>query len=128
MSKALLKLDKYVQSVSIQVGRAELGEDTMGTHFSELIVALKPVENEETESVRGEINKALALFPGVKCSVLPFLEERIEETIAGARAEVAVRIYGNDLDTIDHKAEEVEQLLRSLRGSGDVRFHHPEET
>ncbi|MBI4603633.1 MAG: efflux RND transporter permease subunit [Planctomycetes bacterium] len=118
----------FVESVSVQVGRAELGEDTAGPDFGELIVALEPTGDEEgAEAARFEIRKALAGFPGAKFAVLPFLEERIEETISGSRAELAVRAYGDDLDLLDRLAEEIERVLRSVPGSADVRFQRSEE-
>lgn len=128
VSRALLALEEDVESVSLQVGRAELGEDTAGTSFSELIVALKPPgDEEEAEEVRARINGVLGGFPGLKFSVLPFLEERIEETISGTRAEVAVRVYGDDLDLLDRKAGEIEEALQRVPGSADVVYRVPRE-
>ncbi len=123
VSRALLALPR-IQSVAIQVGRAELGEDTASTDFSELVVALQPPYTQEAgEEIRREVRQTLASFPGAKFAVKSFLEERIEETISGTTAEVVVRIYGDDLDVLDQKAEEVEQLLKKIPGSAEVQFH-----
>ncbi len=122
-----LRALKYVESVSQQTGRGELGEDTTGTEFSEFIVALKPLEGEEAELAQGEIRKAVAKFPGLVFGVKTFLKERIEETIAGTRAALAVRVYGEDLDVLDQKARELEHVLKSIPGADDVRFLSSEE-
>ena len=50
-----------------------------------------------------------------------FLTERIEETISGVAAEVAVKIFGDDLDVMDQKAREVAQLLSGIEGADDVQ-------
>lgn len=126
VTKELLS-SKYVQSVSQQTGRGELGEDTVGTEYSEFIVALKPLEGEEAEAAQWEIRKAMAKFPGLVFAVKTFLKERMEESIAGTRAELAVRVYGEDLDLLDRKAQEVEQTLKGIPGADDVRFLRSEE-
>ncbi|MBI4564299.1 MAG: efflux RND transporter permease subunit [Planctomycetes bacterium] len=110
-----------VQTVSQQAGRAELGEDAVGTEFSEFIVRIKPERADEAEKVQSELRAALARFPGVQFAVKTFLVERIEETISGARAEVVIRVYGNDLNVIDRKAEEVAELLSGIHGASDIQ-------
>ena len=87
VTEELLK-NPHIRSVSQQAGRAELGEDTWGTHYSEFHVDLKPLSADEAEKVTGEIRDALEKFPGLTFKVLPFLAERIEETLSGATAQV----------------------------------------
>jgi Cu/Ag efflux pump CusA len=115
----LLK-NPHLRAVSQQAGRAELGEDTWGTHYSELHVDLAPMSGEEAERVPGEIRAALLKFPGANFKIMPFLVERMEETLSGATAPVAVNIFGDDLDLLDAKAEEVRAILAGLRGAVDV--------
>src|SRR5947208_17018096 len=91
VTQELLK-NPHIRSVSQQAGRAENGEDTWGTHYSEFNVDLKPLSGEEAEGVMGEIRDALLKFPGLTFRVLPFLAERMEETLSGATAQVAVNI------------------------------------
>jgi CzcA family heavy metal efflux pump len=115
----LLK-SRYVRSVSQEAGRAENGEDTFGPHYSELHVDLKPLAGEEAEAAETEIRAILAKFPGVSFTVMSFLAERMEETISGTTAQFVVDIFGNDLDVLDQKAEQIRQMLARIPGAVDV--------
>lgn len=127
ISRDLLQ-SPYVRSVAQAVGRAELGEDTAGTDFSEFNVSLKPLDDEDDlEAAKFEIRTILARYPGVKCAVKTFLVERIEETISGVKADLAVKVFGNDLDVIDEKAAEIESILKTVDGRADVQFVRPTE-
>ncbi|MBI3408746.1 MAG: efflux RND transporter permease subunit [Planctomycetes bacterium] len=117
----LLK-NPHIRSVSQQAGRAENGEDTWGTHYSEFHVDLNPLGGEEAEFVMAEIREALIKFPGVSFKVMPFLAERIEETISGVTAQVVVNIFGDDLDVIDRQAALVREVLTQVPGSTDVEL------
>lgn len=120
-----LRRNPRIRSVSQAVGRAEKGDDTWGTHYSELNVDLKPVAGDEAEAVQGEIRQALAKFPGVSFSVKTFLSERIEETVSGATAQVVVKLFGDDLDALDAKAREVAGVLAGIPGAADVQVQAP---
>jgi Cu/Ag efflux pump CusA len=109
----------HIRTVSVQAGRAELGEDTWGTHYSELHVELAPLGGEEAELVVGEIRQALLKFPGAKFKILSFLAERMEETLSGTTAEVVVNIFGDDLRLLDAKAQEVLQIVKETPGHVD---------
>ncbi|HVR84657.1 MAG TPA: efflux RND transporter permease subunit, partial [Planctomycetota bacterium] len=127
ISRALLG-SQYVRSVAQATGRAELGEDTTGTDFSEFNVSLKPLDDEdEAEAAKFEIRTILSKFPGVKFAVKTFLVERIEETISGVKADLAVKVYGNDLAVLDDKAAEIERILAAIPGRADVQFLRSEE-
>lgn len=114
-----------IRSVAQQVGRAESADDTWGPHYSEFHVDLKPLSGEEGESVQGEIRQALSKFPGVYFAIKPFLTERIEEVLSGLTAEVAIKIFGDDLDVLDQKAREIAQIISSIRGAVDVQVESP---
>ena len=120
VTKELLK-NPHIRSVSQQAGRAEQGEDTWGPHYSEFHVDLQPLEGEEAELVTGEIRQALGKFPGLTFKVMPFLAERIEETISGVTAQFVVNIFGDDLDELDRKAEEIRKVLSQVNGAVDVQ-------
>jgi CzcA family heavy metal efflux pump len=119
VTSELLK-DKRILSVAQQAGRAEMGEDTFGPHYSEVHVELAPMDGEAAERFIEEIRKPLLQFPGLTFRVMPFLVERMEETLSGATAEVVVKLYGNDLDALDRAAEKVRSLMLQMRGAVDV--------
>jgi len=116
-----LRTNSHIRSVSQRVGRAELTDDTWGTHYSEFNVDLVPLTGEEGEVVQSEIRQALTKFPGVYFAIKPFLTERIEEIITGVSGQVVIKIFGNDLDQIDRSAQDVARVLSSVPGAADVQ-------
>lgn len=127
VSTALLKLP-FVRSVAQDTGRAEMGDDTAGTHSSEIDVDLKPVEGKQAESALADIRHALAPIVGANFSVNTFLTERVEETLSGFRAAVVVNIFGKDLDTLDANAAQVAQVLKQIPRAADVQLQSPPGT
>jgi CzcA family heavy metal efflux pump len=121
VSLELLK-NPHIRSVSQQAGRAEQGEDTWGPHYSELHVDLQPLSGEEAETTESEIRQTLGKFPGLTFQVMPFLAERIEETISGVTAQFVINIFGDDLDVLDEKAVEIRQVLSQVDGAVDVEM------
>jgi CzcA family heavy metal efflux pump len=114
----LLKIP-YVRSVAQRVGRAEqVEEDIWGTYYSEINVDLKPGSN--ADLARAEIQKVVAQFPGINFAINTFLTERIEETISGYTASFVVNIFGNNLDLLDQKAQEIARILGRIRGATDI--------
>jgi len=124
ISVELLKIPQ-IASVEEQIGRAEGGEDTWGTHRGEMHVELKPTGGEDQEKVQDAIRDTLAKFPGVQSEVLTFLGDRIGETISGETAQVVVNIFGDDLDVLDAKANEVAAALTKVPGAADVQVSAP---
>lgn len=125
ISKELLAHSNHIDTVEQQVGRAELGEDPWGPHRSEFYVALKPMPGEEEEKVEQEIRELLKKFPGITFQVLTFLGDRIGDTLAGETAPVVVSIFGEDLDLLDAKAQEVVKVLSRVPGAADVQLKSP---
>jgi CzcA family heavy metal efflux pump len=119
VTRELLR-NPHIRSVAQLVGRAEKSDDTWGTHYSEFNVDLKPLSGDEAERVPEEIREALAKFPAVSFAIKPFLTERIEETLSGVTAQVAIKLFGDDLQMLDRKAREVGRVLAGTRGAADV--------
>jgi CzcA family heavy metal efflux pump len=120
VTRALLA-DNNVVSVAQQAGRAELGEDTWGVDYNELEVDLKPVGGQGAEQVQKDIKKKLGDFPGFTFSVLPFLTERIEETLSGSTDPVVVKINGDNLAALDEAADRIVDALNKVPCSDSVR-------
>jgi CzcA family heavy metal efflux pump len=115
-----------VRSVAQRAGRAEESEDTWGSHYSEVEVDLKPgLSGEQTEAAQADIRRTFAGFIGVNASVMTFLTERIEETLSGYEASVVVNIFGNDLDVLDQKAQDVARVLGEVPGATEVQVQSP---
>ena len=124
ISEALLK-NPHLATIEQQVGRAEQGEDPWGPHRSEFHVELKPVSGEIEEKVAGEIRETLSRFPGLQSEVMTFLGDRIGETITGETAPVVVNVFGEDLELLDRKAQEIARLLEGVPGAADVQVKSP---
>jgi CzcA family heavy metal efflux pump len=124
ISDELLKIPA-IQSISEQIGRAQGGEDTWGSHRGEMHIELKPIPGQDQEKVQDQIRATLGQFPGVQTEVLTFLGDRIGETMSGETAQVVVNIFGDDLDVLDEKANEVASLLNKMPGAADVQISAP---
>jgi CzcA family heavy metal efflux pump len=120
LTRRLLEIGA-VRSVCQQAGRAELGEDTAGVEYSELEVDLQRLGAEDAEVVEKAIRATVNANPGFTPAVLPFLKERIQETLSGTGAAVAVKLYGDDLDALDRAAADVARVLGGVPGAADVR-------
>ncbi|MDE2092526.1 MAG: efflux RND transporter permease subunit [Burkholderiales bacterium] len=117
-----------VRSVAQRAGRAAAVVDPVGVHVSEFEVALKPMSGAGQQRARAQIETVLAGFPGLTTSANTFLKERIDETISGYTAPVIVNIFGNDLDVLDAKAQEIAQVLGSVPGAIGVTVRSPPGT
>jgi CzcA family heavy metal efflux pump len=124
ISLELLK-NIHVATVEQQAGRAELGEDPWGPHRCELHVELNPTSAEEQETVAKDIEGILRKFPGIDYEVTTFLGDRIGETVTGETAPVVVNIFGQDLDVLDAKAQEVEKVLNSISTKVSAKVKSP---
>jgi CzcA family heavy metal efflux pump len=121
ISKEVLALP-YVQSIEQQVGRAELGEDTWGPHRSEFHVELKADSEIDQAVAQQELRSILSHYPGVQSEVVTFLGDRISESLSGVNAQVAIKIFGEDLDVLDRTAYKVLSALGRVNGIVDLQF------
>ncbi|HXN11201.1 MAG TPA: efflux RND transporter permease subunit, partial [Steroidobacteraceae bacterium] len=112
----------YVQTVEQQVGRAELGEDTWGPHRSELHVELKPGARVDQADAQAALREIVERYPGIQSEVVTFLGDRISESLSGETAQVAVKVFGDDLDTLDRVGDRVLAALSKVNGVVDLQF------
>ncbi len=124
----VLRADPRVRSVAQRIGRAELSEDTWGTHYTEFEVGLIPLTGEDAETVEHDLRTLLMGFPGVNFAIRGFLSERIEETLTGSTAELVVRVFGDDLDSLDVAARKVAEAMAAVPGTIDVSYDPPAVT
>ncbi len=121
ISRELLA-NPHIEKVEQQVGRTPLSEDPWGPNRSEIHIELAKLPPEVEAGVADEIRDVLARIPGIQTELLTFLGDRIGETISGETAQVAVDVFGPDLDRLDREAAEVASALRSIPGAVDVRL------
>ncbi|RDK03445.1 efflux RND transporter permease subunit [Paraburkholderia lacunae] len=124
VSQALMHVPG-VRLVAQRAGRANEVVDPVGVQLSEFEVDLTPMSADRQSAILRSIQDALARFPGLTTSVNTFLVERIDETISGVTAPVAVNVFGDNLDVIDRKAQDIARLLGTIRGAASVRVESP---
>jgi CzcA family heavy metal efflux pump len=121
ISREVLALP-YIQSVEQQVGRAELSEDTWGPHRSEFHVELKPDATVDQSAAEEALRGILEHYPGIQSEVVTFLGDRISESLSGETAQVAIKLFGDDLDVLDRSADKVTAALGKVKGIVDLQF------
>jgi len=124
LTQALLQVP-FVRSVAQRAGRAELGTDTMGTHESEIDVNLQAINGTQVQASQDQIRRILAEVPGAVLTSNSFLTERINETLSGYGAAVAVNVFGNDLDQLDREAAQIARILAATPGGTEVQLQSP---
>jgi CzcA family heavy metal efflux pump len=112
----------YVQSIEQQVGRAELGEDTWGPHRSEFHVELKADATVDQSEAQQKLRSILENYPGIQSEVVTFLGDRISESLSGETAQVAVKVFGDDLDALDATGDKIVATLGKVPGIVDLQF------
>jgi CzcA family heavy metal efflux pump len=128
--KITLALSKIpgVRLVAQRAGRAAEVVDPVDVNTSEFEVDLKTLSGNEQARVLADIQRTLANFPGLATSANTFLTERIDETISGFTAPVIVNIFGNNLDILDAKAQEIARILNGIPGAVGVSVQAPPGT
>ncbi|MCA9413354.1 MAG: efflux RND transporter permease subunit, partial [Candidatus Omnitrophica bacterium] len=114
-----------VDKVWTRTGTAEVATDPMGLEVSDLFIRLHPRERwtkaETQEELVTEMSEALSGFPGMRVIFTQPIEMRMAEMVAGVRADVAALIFGDDLETLESLAADVDAVLRTIPGNADVR-------
>lgn len=116
-----------VETVVSRIGAAEIASDPMGPELSDPIITLKPRKEWKTaKDLPGLIDKMRekleASLPGVGFNVTQPIALRVDELISGVKSQVAIKIFGDDLDTLKDKADEVAKVMSGVKGTEDLRI------
>ncbi|MDR1960509.1 MAG: CusA/CzcA family heavy metal efflux RND transporter [Planctomycetaceae bacterium] len=113
-----------VKNVWSRTGSAEISTDPMGTELTDLFVTLKPRSQWSKAGTQAELTllfeKTLRDLPGQRLGFSQPIEMRINELASGVRADLAVKLFGDDFEILLEKAGEMEQILNSIPGAADV--------
>jgi len=125
MEKAILRaFPDEVEHVWTRIGTAEIATDPMGVELSDLFITLKPRSHwkkAETQAKLSElIDKELREIPGQKLAFTQPIEMRLNEMLSGGRTDLTVKVFGDDFPTLTAKANEIEQVLRTVPGNADL--------
>jgi HME family heavy-metal exporter len=104
-----------------RTGRAELDEHAEGVNASEYIATIDPDTKRSREQIIEEIGEAMADVPGVVTSVEQPLAHLISHMLSGVKAQVAIKLYGDDLDVLRRKAHEIEGAIAGAPGIRDLQ-------
>ena len=113
-----------VEHVWTRTGTAEVATDPMGLEISDVFVSLKPREQwkraKTQDELVEELRKVVGTLPGMATIYSQPIEQRINEMIAGIKADLGVKLYGDDLEVLKTQAARIEQVLKSVHGATDV--------
>lgn len=120
----LAEFPDEITNIWSRLGSAEIATDPMGIELTDFFLALKPraewkKARTQTELVE-KMRELFAKFPGMTVAFSQPIEMRLNEMIAGVRSDVAIKIYGDDLETLRRLSDEVQAVLGAIPGRGEV--------
>jgi cobalt-zinc-cadmium resistance protein CzcA len=125
-TRVLLASFPEVTVATSQVGRPDDGTDTTGFFNTEYFVDLKPKEDwrpifhQDKEALIGAMNRELEKIPGVIWNFSQPIADNMEEAVSGVKGQLALKIYGDDLKTLEAKGDQIVRIMRGIRGIQDL--------
>jgi len=120
----LLQQFPEVKQVVTRIGAAEVPTDPMSMEESDVIITLKPKGEWTSANSKDELaekfKEALAVIPGMEVEFTQPIEMRFNELITGVRADIAVKIFGDDLEILAKKGSEIGDLIADVPGAADI--------
>ncbi|MEZ5938246.1 MAG: CusA/CzcA family heavy metal efflux RND transporter [Hyphomonadaceae bacterium] len=123
VQKALMEDVPEIEHIVARVGSDELGLDPMGLNESDMFVVLKPKEEwrqKDKSWIIDEMRKTMRTLPGIEPAFTQPIEMRTSEMLTGARGDLAVKIFGPDLDVLGDLAGQIETAIRGVEGASEV--------
>ena len=123
IQQAIMVQVPEVKSIVARAGSDEIGLDPMGLNQTDSFLVLKPMKEwrePNKEWLLGELRKVLDQMPGVSYSFSQPIAMRVSEMLTGARGDIAIKIFGADLDKLNETAEQMVKVLKGIKGSQDV--------
>ena len=121
--QAIMAQVPEVKNIVARAGSDELGLDPMGLNQTDTYLVLKPMKEwrePNKEWLIGELRKVLDQLPGISYSFTQPIAMRVSEMITGARGDVAIKIFGTDMNKLNETAEQIVNVLKGIKGSQDV--------
>jgi cobalt-zinc-cadmium resistance protein CzcA len=114
-----------VKRVVSRLGRGESPADPAGPNETDVMASLTPIEERSNgwtqDQIADEIRKRLSVFPGVNLVMAQPISDRVDEMVTGVRADVAVKLFGDDLNVLIEKANRIAAVANTVRGFRDSR-------
>ncbi|HLQ25757.1 MAG TPA: CusA/CzcA family heavy metal efflux RND transporter [Acidiferrobacterales bacterium] len=121
--RSVLMSYREINNVISQVGRPEDGTDPKGPNNMEFMADLKPRSSwrfADKEQMIIDMSKKIHAIPGIPTNFSQVIEDNVAETLSGVKGEIAIKIFGPDLDILEDKSGQVATILNSIRGASDV--------
>ncbi|PHM16858.1 MAG: CusA/CzcA family heavy metal efflux RND transporter [Sulfuricurvum sp. PD_MW2] len=112
-----------IKTIVARTGSDELGLDPMGLNQTDTFITLKAQtewQAKNKEEIKAKIQESLKNFPGISFSFTQPIEMRISEMLTGSRGDLAIKIYGNDIDTLNTLSQKIADTLDEVKGSSEV--------
>jgi cobalt-zinc-cadmium resistance protein CzcA len=115
-----------VTEVTSQVGRPDDGTDTAGFFNTEYFVDLKPkdqwrpVFHQDKDVLIAAMDRELSKMPGILWNFSQPIADNMEEAVSGVKGELAIKLYGNDLQVLEDKGDEIVNIMKKVRGVEDL--------
>jgi cobalt-zinc-cadmium resistance protein CzcA len=123
--KRLMGKFPEVTRVVTRVGRGEVGAHADPVNSAEAFVALKPQDQwtsaRTSDELYAKISEAFESFPGAQFNVTQPIAAAVDELLTGTKAELAIKIFGADMDMLKEKAAEIEAVIREIPGAAEVQ-------
>ncbi len=120
----LNKFPDEVSEVASRIGAAEVPTDPMSMEMSDIIVRLKSPDEwkraSSKEELADQMKAELSVFPGVEYEFTQPIEMRFNELITGVRADLAIKIFGEDLQVLYDNANRIKKLIEHIPGASDI--------
>jgi len=123
VQQALMKNVPEIRRIVARVGADELGLDPMSLNDTDSFLVLKPIaewRKPDKEWLTGEIRKVVEGFPGIAHNFTQPIDMRVSEMLTGSRGDVAIKIFGPDLATLNRLAGEIFRAVEKVPGASDV--------
>ncbi|MBK9254118.1 MAG: CusA/CzcA family heavy metal efflux RND transporter [Saprospiraceae bacterium] len=124
IEKILLKFPEVAQVVS-RIGAAEIPTDPMSMEESDIIIKLNPIKTWTSAKTKDELadkftESLTAQIPGIEYEFTQPIEMRFNELITGVRADLAIKIFGEDLNILSNQAQKIKKLIEHVPGASDI--------
>ncbi len=123
MEREIVKFGPVVETIS-RIGRPEAGSHPHPVNYAEVHVELKPIGEWEEFDDKNELISALGgklePFPGIQLNFTQPIQNAFDELLSGIKAQIAVKLFGEDLDVLRRKAEEIRETIASVPGLVDL--------
>ncbi len=123
--RRIIKGFPEVKTVVSQHGRPDDGTDATGFFNSEFFVPLKPADDWPKGMDKDQLTKSMtqaliAKYPGVEFNFSQYIQDNVEEAASGVKGENSIKLYGNDLETLENTAQKIKNVMQTVPGVTDL--------